>query len=76
MQEDRAFKNYVANCLRLITENTAKTAAGFLGEKADVKYITVPFDDILRPKKKETRTDAEIIHGIKKKLKEIGGEFE
>ena len=51
-QEDKAVKFYFAECLRVITENTAKTSGG--------SYITAKLSDIVNPKPVEKRTGEEI----------------
>ena len=58
-QEDKAVKIYYAECLRIITENTAKIGGG--------PYITVKLDDILNPKQVENRTGEEIAADIIKR---------
>ena len=58
-QEDKAVRIYYAECLRIITENTAKMGGG--------SYITVKLDDILNPKQVENRTSEEIAADIIKR---------
>ena len=58
-QEEKAVKIYYAECLRIITENTAKIGGG--------SYITVKLDDILNPKQVENRTGEEIAADIIKR---------
>ena len=58
-QEDKAVKIYYAECLRIITENTAKIGGG--------SYITVKLDDILNPKQVENRAGEEIAADIIKR---------
>ena len=58
-QEDKAVKIYYAECLRIISENTAKIGGG--------SYITVKLDDILNPKQVENRTGEEIAADIIKR---------
>ena len=58
-QEDKAVKIYYAECLRIITENTAKIGGG--------SYITVKLDDILNPKPVDNRTGEEIASDIIKR---------
>lgn len=65
-QTERAEKMYYAECLRVLTENTAKLCGG--------SYITAKLDDILNPKPVDTRTPEEIIDGIKSKLDEINSQ--
>ena len=55
-QEDKAVKIYYAECLRVITENTAKMGGG--------SYITAKLPDIINPKPVEKRTGEEIAADI------------
>lgn len=74
--ENRAYQTYVTECLRIITENTAKAAALMVGNgDEEIKYITVSFEDMLNPKPRDERTAEEIISDIKTKLQKIGGEL-
>ena len=59
-QEEKAVKIYFAECLRIMTENTAKMVGG--------SYIEAKLQDILDPKPVDNRTADEIIEGIRKKL--------
>ena len=59
-QEEKAVKIYYAECLRIMTENTAKMGGG--------SYIQAKLQDILDPKPVENRTSDDIIEGIRKKL--------
>lgn len=59
-QEEKAVKIYYAECLRAISENTAKFCGG--------SYIQAKLQDILDPKPTDNRTADEIIDGIRKKL--------
>ena len=59
-QEEKAVKIYYAECLRVISENTAKFGGG--------SYIQAKLQDILDPKPKDNRTADDIIEGIRKKL--------
>ena len=58
-QEDKAVKIYYAECLRIITENTAKIGGG--------SYITVKLDDVLNPKPVDNRTGEELAADIIKR---------
>ena len=57
--ENEVFKSYIAECLRTLTENTAKISGG--------SYINAKFSDIINPKPKDNRTGAEIAAEIIKK---------
>ena len=60
-QEEKAVRNYYAECLRIISENTAKFAGG--------SYIEISLQDILNSKPIDNRTADDIIEGIRNKLK-------
>ena len=60
-QEEKAVKIYYAECLRIMTENTAKMGGG--------AYIQLKLQDILDPKPVDNRTADDIIEGIRNKLK-------
>ena len=55
-QEDKAVKIYYAECLRIITENTAKISCG--------SYITAKLADIINPKPVDKQTGEEIAADI------------
>lgn len=57
--EEKAYRIYATDCLRMISENTAKPSGVYM----KARYI-----DIIKPKKEETRTANEIIDHIKKRL--------
>ena len=50
--EQQAFACYVADAVKIITENTAKYASG--------SYMKMRFMDVMKPQKKEWRTGEEI----------------
>ena len=62
-QEEKATKIYYAECLRIISENTAKFGGG--------SYIQAKLTDVLDPKPVDTRTADEIISGIKDKIEQM-----
>ena len=68
-QEENAVKIYYSECLRILTENTAKIVMLESGGKVDASYLTIKLHDILHPKPIDNRTKAEIVDGIRKKLK-------
>ena len=51
-QRDLIYRIYVTNCLRIMTENTAKQFGG--------NYVTAEYEDLINPKKKDNRTGDEI----------------
>ena len=55
-QRDLAYRIYVTDCLRIISENTAKMGGG--------AYITAKFADIINPKPADDRTGEEIAADI------------
>ena len=58
-QRDLAYRIYVTDCLRIISENTAKTGGG--------SYITAKFSDIINPKPVDNRNGEEIAADIIKR---------
>ena len=56
---DDAYNNYIAECLRIMTENTARYAGG--------RFIEFSFDDIVSPKPQKSAE--EIVEGIKSKFR-------
>lgn len=58
-QRDLAYRIYVTDCLRIISENTAKMGGG--------SYITAKFADIINPKPVDDRTGEEIAADIIKR---------
>lgn len=58
-QRDLAYRIYVADCLRIISENTAKMGGG--------SYITAKLADIINPKPADNRTSEEIAADIIKR---------
>lgn len=65
-QEEKATKIYYAECLRIISENTAKMGGG--------SYIQAKLADILDPKPVDNRSANEIIQGIKDKIEQMNDE--
>lgn len=64
--KDDAYKVYITEALRFISENTAKYTGG--------GYIKVKYTDIINPRPEEKRTRTEIIDQMKLRLQQIGGE--
>lgn len=62
-QEEKATKIYYAECLRIISENTAKMGGG--------SYIQAKLTDVLDPKPVDNRSANEIIQGIKDKIEQM-----
>ena len=58
-RRDSAYRIYVTDCLRIISENTAKMGGG--------SYITAKFADIINPKPVDNRTGEEIAADIIKR---------
>ena len=64
--KDDAYKAYITEALRIISENTARYTGG--------GYIKVKYTDIINPRPEEKRTRTEIIDQMKLRLQQIGGE--
>ena len=58
-QRDLAYRIYVADCLRMATENTAKMSQG--------SYTAARFYDIINPKPEDNRSGNEIAADIIKR---------
>lgn len=58
-KRDLAYRIYVSDCLRIISENTAKMGGG--------SYITAKLADIINPKPVDDRTGEEIAADIIKR---------
>jgi hypothetical protein len=58
--QKQAINLYFADCLRSISENTAKQVQG--------SYVQTRLIDLLNPKPQKTETKEEIIEKIRKKL--------
>ena len=58
-QRDLAYRIYIADCLRIVTENTAKAVCG--------SYISAKFADIINPKPVDNRAGEEIAADIIKR---------
>lgn len=63
--QEKAYRAYVTDALKIITENTAKYASG--------SYMKGRYYDLENPKPVETRTGNEIIAQMKSKIARIGG---
>ena len=62
-KKEQSYQYYIAECLRIISENTAKMGGG--------SYIQAKLSDILDPKPVDNRSANEIIDGIKDKIKKM-----
>ena len=62
-QHEKAYKCYVTDALRIITENTAKANGG--------RYIQARYAELIEPMKEETRTANEVIIDLKEKLRRL-----
>ena len=68
-RRDLAYRIYVTDCLRITTENTAKTVHALTDGKAEVHVMGIRFADVLENRPVDNRTADEIIDGIRNKLK-------
>ena len=68
-QRDSAYRIYVTDCLRITTENAAKTVHALTDGKSEVHVMGIRFADVLENKPVDNRTADDIIDGIKNKLK-------
>lgn len=61
--EEYAYKQYVARCLRILTENTAIVSLG------QGKYIKKEYDDIINPKPEKVIEKGDAKRSICEKLR-------
>lgn len=59
--EEDAFRMYIAEGVKILTENTAKQFGG--------SALSISFRDIISGEKPDERTEEDIINGLKEKLK-------
>lgn len=64
--EKSALGVYIADCLRILTENTAKVSGG--------GYIKMRYGELIHPQPEEERTSEEVVNSIKLKLSKIRGD--
>lgn len=64
-----AYRVYVTDCLRIISENTGAPATAYGGNG---HYMTKRYVEIINPPPEETRTGEEIVESILSKLKKGG----
>lgn len=62
-EEEKAFKIYISDTLRLIGKNTASLGG---------EYYPGRFIDLIEPKEEKTQTAEEIIDNMKNKLRKLG----
>lgn len=66
--EAEAYKNYVARCLRILTENTA-VPADYYSDGEIGSYLSLEYEDIITPKPKVEHKPGEIAEKIKAKMR-------
>ena len=64
--DELAFRIYLTDCAKILTENTAKSAGG--------SYLTKSYLDIINPPPPETRTPEQVKQQILGKLKDTADE--
>ncbi len=62
-QREVAYRIYITDALRIISENTAKYGGG--------GYIKARYADIIHPKPEDNRTHEEVVAHIRGKLREL-----
>ena len=73
-QRDLAYRIYVTECLRITTENTAKTVAILSRGEIEASYMPLAFNDILNNKPKEEKTEKQIIDEMQAEFARLGFE--
>lgn len=67
MSDDELYKNYIANTLKAIAENTQRFAGGYTQKFTYAEIIEAKYDN--KPKKEETQE--QIVNRFMEKLKNI-----
>lgn len=65
--EQDVYKNYVAQCLRILTENSAVVATYYSGEGAP--YMSCDYTDIVNTEPVKQYNEGEVAEKIKSKLR-------
>ena len=73
-QRDLAYRIYVTDCLRITTENTAKTVVILSRGETEASYMPLVFNDILNHKPKEEKTEQQIIDEMQAEFIRLGFE--
>lgn len=73
-QRDLAYRIYVTECLRITTENTAKTVAILSRGEMEASYMPLEFNDILSKQPKEEKTEQQIIDEMQSEFIRLGFE--
>ena len=73
-QRELAYRIYVTDCLRITTENTAKTVAILSHGEMEASYMQLAFNDILNNKPKEEKTEQQIIDEMQAEFIRLGFE--
>lgn len=68
-QEEKLYKNYIANTLQNISENTSKIVHIVSRGQMESKYMSKTFDDILNPKPEKVYKKGETTNRIRQKLR-------
>lgn len=61
--KEKSYQLYITECLRMITENTARFGGG--------SYMQLKYSELIEPKPQDNRTADEIIQGIKTKVNNL-----
>ena len=69
-QRDKAYRIYVSDAVRLISENTANFTFGGGGKYMNMRLYDILYSDM---NVKEERTADEIINHVKQGLEQLGG---
>ena len=68
-RRDSAYRIYVSECLRMISENSAKLTSMLGRGDVEAAYMSLKRDDILTPTKKRALREGEPTESIRRKLR-------
>ena len=73
-RKEQSYQHYIAECVRLATENTAKTVSILSRGEIEASYITVSYTDMSNKKPVEEKTEKQIIDEMQAKFDRLGFE--
>ena len=73
-RKEQSYQHYIAECVRLATENTAKTVWILGRGEIEASYMTVSCGDMINKKPVEEKTEQQIIDEMQAEFDRLGFE--
>lgn len=73
-RKEQSYQHYIAECVRLATENTAKTVCILGHGEIEASYMTVSYGDMINKKPVEEKTEQQIIDEMQAEFDRLGFE--